>query len=970
MKTKIKILAGLALPILGMTASHSAEDVFKPEIRSVGGPVTPYHYSGDLRNAPTVEGWKIGDPIKEVPRRHSTAKDPQSGDYQMTRDPLAELQKQSATRNHRAFGDQIVNMDGMGFSGVNPPDPVGDIGKNYFIQSINNASTGSIFTIHDKTDGSVVAGPIAMETLAPSGACTGGDGDPIILYDEVAERWFMQEFVSGGANTLCFYISATDDPVSGGWNFYQFVGATFPDYPHFGVWPDAYLGTANEDEATVYVFDRANMITGGVARAPQVVVLGDLPGYGFQTATPVDWDGVTPPPAGTAGLFMRHIDEEAHGTFTNNTETDLLEMYEFVVDFDDDNNSSFNQLADITITDFNSWFNGYFVFDSVPQPGSTAKLDPIREVILNRLQYRNFGGFEVIVGLIPTNINPATTGDVVNAGLRWFELRRVGGLAGSWTLHQEGTFDPGESTENRLVGALSMDSAGNIAMAYSITDTDAANPISPSIAYTGRLANDPNDVMTQTEVFTQIGNGANTSGRWGDYASMGVDPVDGCTFWFTGEYQTGASWSTHISSFKFDACGDPGYALSADETSQQLCVIAGAANFTSNINLASISDYTDDVNLAFNPALPAGFTGVFAANPVAAGDSTTVNFTVADTVPSGDYTLTLEADSAAAANPTQTLDYLVSVVDTMPAGSTLLTPTDAETGVMAQPNFTWSADADANSYLIEVATDDQFNNIVISEVVFTNSFTPGSDLATSTDHYWRVTSQNVCGDVVSAVFMFTTNVAPGDCPIGAVQTDIYSYVFDDIVDPPADLIFRDGFENEVAAVPWEIQTDIGAENWSLEPVGDGGSLAYQADNLTTVSDSTLISPVMTLPVGVGPLTLRFWNTQTIEDQGGTACYDAAQLLISVDGGPFVQVSDADIINNQYDGVINTGFSSPAGGELGWCGDPMAATVFNINADTNAGSDVQYGFRITSDESFGRPEGWAIDNVRITGCEAP
>ena len=50
-------------------------------------------------------------------------------------------------------------------------------------------------------------------------------------------------------------------------------------------------------------------------------------------------------------------------------------------------------------------------------------------------------------------------------------------------------------------------------------------------------------------------------------------------------------------------------------------------------------------------------------------------------------------------------------------------------------------------------------------------------------------------------------------------------------------------------------------------VGSGGTTAFQADDLPALNDTTLVTPMLTKPTGVGPLTLRFWNTQTIEDDG-------------------------------------------------------------------------------------------------------
>jgi hypothetical protein len=101
-----------------------------------------------------------------------------------------------------------------------------------------------------------------------------------------------------------------------------------------------------------------------------------------------------------------------------------------------------------------------------------------------------------------------------------------------------------------------MDSAGNIAMGYSIDRVTPA--LFPSLAYVGRQAGDPAGVMTTGETMLVTGASSQSNfDRWGDYFQMGVDPVDGCTFWFTGEYMAAANWNTRIASFRFDACAPP-----------------------------------------------------------------------------------------------------------------------------------------------------------------------------------------------------------------------------------------------------------------------------------------------------------------------------------------------------------------------------------------------------------------------------
>ena len=48
---------------------------------------------------------------------------------------------------------------------------------------------------------------------------------------------------------------------------------------------------------------------------------------------------------------------------------------------------------------------------------------------------------------------------------------------------------------------------------------------------------------------------------FGDYSQMTIDPVDDCTFWYTGTYYpattTPNDWHTRIGAFKFENCHAP-----------------------------------------------------------------------------------------------------------------------------------------------------------------------------------------------------------------------------------------------------------------------------------------------------------------------------------------------------------------------------------------------------------------------------
>ena len=318
-------LLAMAAAIAAAPAATAGEPLRISGAEAVGGPVTPMIIDVDLRDLPRAREWQPGDPVKEVPRRFYPPTGGEVLEYQSNPDVLAEIQEGTPLRSGDGFTTAIINQPGLGFTGVSPPDPVGDVGPDHYIQSVNGFPS-TVYQIYDKA-GTVVAGPFALDDLG-SVQCGNGAGDPIILYDRQADRWFMQEFSSGG-NYLCVYISQTADPVAGGWYHYAFQAPSFPDYPHFGVWSDAYYATTNENDPALYAFDRTNMLAGTAARPMQRFTLPRLGGYGFQAATPADHDGALSAPAGSPGLIMRHVDEEAHSEYTNNGGTDLLEIFAF-----------------------------------------------------------------------------------------------------------------------------------------------------------------------------------------------------------------------------------------------------------------------------------------------------------------------------------------------------------------------------------------------------------------------------------------------------------------------------------------------------------------------------------------------------------------------------------------------------------------------------------------------------------------
>ncbi len=104
------------------------------------------------------------------------------------------------------------------------------------------------------------------------------------------------------------------------------------------------------------------------------------------------------------------------------------------------------------------------------------------------------------------------------------------------------------------MGSAAMDKTGGIAIGYNISSAS----IVPSIRYAYRGPADPlGTIGNETSVLVGSGSQTGNLTRWGDYSTISVDPVDGCTMVFTSQFQPANgsfNWSTYIHSFKLSTC--------------------------------------------------------------------------------------------------------------------------------------------------------------------------------------------------------------------------------------------------------------------------------------------------------------------------------------------------------------------------------------------------------------------------------
>lgn len=193
------------------------------------------------------------------------------------------------------------------------------------------------------------------------------------------------------------------------------------------------------------------------------------------------------------------------------------------------------------------------------------------------------------------------------------------------------------------------------------------------------------------------------------------------------------------------------YSLSATTSSVTVCPPTIASY---PINVGSLGGYTTAVTLSVS-GVPSGATSSFTTNPVIPGNSTTLNINPG-TAAAGTYNLTLQGNSTSGIH---TIPLTLIISSPTPGAVTLLTPANGATNQSTTPTFTWNAISGVGiTYAIDIATDAAFTTIVnTSSGLTTNSYTPGSALASGTAHYWRVRATSGCGTGPNSTpFTFTT----------------------------------------------------------------------------------------------------------------------------------------------------------------------------------------------------------------------
>ncbi|HEY2322668.1 MAG TPA: carboxypeptidase-like regulatory domain-containing protein, partial [Thermoanaerobaculia bacterium] len=648
-------------------ASASDDDSDKPVNKGHGaivvGPPVELHISKangkkfDLRSLPFIPPVKRERPEREEPPVNPVGAQSTVG---ATSQPV---QASAFPPPYRAAAAPapLANFDGLDFANWgagHPPDTNGDVGPNYYIQTINTS-----IGVFRKTDGARVAA-FTFNTFMSQGnfgnLCdTDNFGDPVVLYDSFEDRWIISDFafkLDGSGNVVnppgsfqCVAVSMNGDPVSGGWNYYSInTSGGLGDYPKLGIWPDGLYMSVNMfnypnggafENTRLYAFNKYQMYAG----SPSVQVVSfDLPSDQF-TVLPANarLQTGTPPP-GSPNYFA------SVWGFLNS-----MQIWKFHVDW---NNITLSSVTGPFNTTMGFWWEQFSRSGATTAPTPANFLDTLYPRLMVQNQYSNFGGAESLWTSHTVGAgNPTSNLTSAQSAPRYYQVDVTGGAVAANTV-QSFTYSP-DATVYRYMPSVAVNRAGDMAMGYA-TSTATANP---AIVYAGRLAGDPVNSITQTEqlLFQGTGSQSGTCGttctRWGDYSAMTLDP-DGCTFWYTNEYYvtSGLNFNTRIGSFKFPSCTPVGAGGTVNGT--VTATVGGAAIVGATVSLGARSTTTDaSGNYAFQN-IPAGlYPSMTAAYPgyntstsgsvsVTDGGTSTQNFSLTSASSGNCYTDTTQAD--------------------------------------------------------------------------------------------------------------------------------------------------------------------------------------------------------------------------------------------------------------------------------------------------------------------------------------
>ncbi len=409
--------------------------------------------------------------------------------------------------------DLSFTGDSLLTSGFIPPDTMGAVGSDQFVELLNGR-----YSVYRNADGVRVQTSTLNDFWRNAGVTPAGSFafDPRVLYDASSGRWFASSADNpGGPNNFLVAVSNSSDPTQG-WKGFAIPSdsakSRWADFPTLGVNRDGVYLSANMFPITaslttsVLVLPKADLIAGTVAH--RTLFENVLPAIGLWTQPVTDPKSTGVPVATLLSGF---------NTFSGGNQFKRSDIVGSITSPVLDN----TQLIAVPPFGFPP---------PALQSGPKAPLETGSPSLSSSVVMRNGDLWGV---------------QSVNSGgrsaLRWFDIN-----AATNTLRQSGLI--ASPTLAFYYGSIAVNDFGDVVIGFSGSGT---SQFASAYAVQGRTENgvttfdDPLLLKAGVSDYeVTFGAGRN---RWGDYSATVLDPEDPNRFWTIQEWVSGTDiWSTQI----------------------------------------------------------------------------------------------------------------------------------------------------------------------------------------------------------------------------------------------------------------------------------------------------------------------------------------------------------------------------------------------------------------------------------------
>ena len=203
--------------------------------------------------------------------------------------------------------------------------------------------------------------------------------------------------------------------------------------------------------------------------------------------------------------------------------------------------------------------------------------------------------------------------------------------------------------------------------------------------------------------------------------------------------------------FEIQSTG-PSFILKNNSGDLSACnTINQTASYT--LNLDFINGFSEDVSFVTS-GQPIGSVIVFSPTIINSDGNVIMTVSNLNEITPQDYTINVQGNSTSV---NQNIDILLGVTASSLEAVVLISPLNDATEIsLSGGTLEWQDDANASSYIVQIASDIAFTTLVSNEEVTVNSYT-ASSLLGSTLYYWRVKAKNNCNESsFSNIYNFTT----------------------------------------------------------------------------------------------------------------------------------------------------------------------------------------------------------------------